>query len=576
MGRIIPSLNEINEFYGPLKEGEKKILTFLDNNLSYDWKIYFKPNINGNNPDLALFNPNKGLMLYNIREEDKDTIFEKVTPKVQLDQVKHYKKEIIKHLVPCIGETIDKSNDRTPYGTVKNGIYTHKISSKLAKHLFNYPDFPKIIGSDDLFEENLSNIIPGFLGKNKYMTEEWAEELEFWLNPPFHKRKQIKYIELEKKQKEHSEPKSGRHRLHGPAGCGKTLVIAHRAAQLAQEGKKVLIVTYNVTLWHYIKDMIDKTPYRFDWRNIIFDNFHGFCLDVLNELAVPKPSNDGNVEVYLDALVDSVNKAIEDPSIENINNLKFDAIMMDEGQDFKREWYELLCKFLTKRNEILVVCDEKQNIYNRKIDWMPGRWLELNTVFRLPKKIGDIVNKFSKEFELDSSVPIEGYAQSTLFEFAKMPQSHFIWENTQMNNWLLRIKAGYDKIKLEQSRIGDGDDSNIVILLPSASKGLEAVEFFKNIQIDVNHVFNNNGNEEYSRLKRAFWIKDKRLKMSTIHSFKGWEASNVIILIPDSWRDPKELDNIVYTAMTRTQENLMVFNTNKRYFDFGDRVKSKW
>lgn len=417
------------------------------------------------------------------------------------------------------------------------------------------------------------------------MKKEFIDQLEFWLNPEFHKRKDIKYIELEDKQKDYSEPKKGRHRLHGPAGCGKTLVIAHRAAKLAQEGKKVLIVTYNVTLWHYIKDVIDATPYRFNWKNITFNNFHGFCLDVLNELAVPKPSFDGDIEENLDALVDSVNNSI-DKSVNVLDNLKFDAIMMDEGQDFKREWYELLSRFLSERNEILVVCDEKQNIYNRKIDWMPGRWLELNTVFRLPKKIGYMINKFSEEFELDSSVPIEGYAQSSLFEFDKLPQSHLIWENTQMNNWLSNIKAAYKKIRLEQRKIGDGDDSNIVILLPSGNKGLKAVEFFKNLQINVDHVFDNNRHDGISRLKegrpkrgknkRGFCIKDKRLKMSTIHNFKGWEAGNVIILIPDSWKDPKELDMIVYTAMTRTQENLMVFNTNKRYFDFGNSLESKW
>jgi len=67
--------------------------------------------------------------------------------------------------------------------------------------------------------------------------------------------------------------------------------------------------------------------------------------------------------------------------------------------------------------------------------------------------------------------------------------------------------------------------------------------------------------------KRVF-VSDGRMKISTIHSFKGWEARSVIIWIPDRWGQEENLDAVIYTAITRTLENLIILNTNERYLEF--------
>ena len=65
---------------------------------------------------------------------------------------------------------------------------------------------------------------------------------------------------------------------------------------------------------------------------------------------------------------------------------------------------------------------------------------------------------------------------------------------------------------------------------------------------------------------------DSRLKMSTIHSFKGWELLNIVLFIPERAPESnKKLDAIVYTALTRTRENVIILNSNKRYNSFGDK-----
>jgi ATP-dependent exoDNAse (exonuclease V) alpha subunit len=70
---------------------------------------------------------------------------------------------------------------------------------------------------------------------------------------------------------------------------------------------------------------------------------------------------------------------------------------------------------------------------------------------------------------------------------------------------------------------------------------------------------------------------DGRLKMSTIHSFKGWELLNIVLFIPAKAPETnKRLDALVYTALTRTRENLIILNANKRYNNFGEKFPKKW
>lgn len=75
---------------------------------------------------------------------------------------------------------------------------------------------------------------------------------------------------------------------------------------------------------------------------------------------------------------------------------KYDAILIDEGQDYYIEWYHMLCHFLTLRDEVVVVCDKKQNIYGREMEWLDkrrtgveksGNWVELKIIVRLPERI---------------------------------------------------------------------------------------------------------------------------------------------------------------------------------------------
>lgn len=609
--RLIPSWENINNFKQPLTEGEDYLLKFLDQNLKKDetfqeggdltkyngWLIFVQPFLNGSRPDVIVFHPNIGVQIIEVKDwnlynykfdtnklgkwdfyvTDNKGSYPIKSP---VKQVEYYKKKLTGQLIPQIGEEIDKNVQR--YGLIKTSIYFHKATTEQAQELFknqvkNYAYFP-VFGKNTLTATNLRQIIPdSYLQQSYYWTRDWNKEVLFWLNPPFHSLEQGTRLSLNTYQKKFAEPQKGHYRVRGVAGSGKTQVLAYRAGNLASQGYRVLILSFNITLWHYIRDMVQRSPFGFGWDRFTFNHFHGFCKDILNEFGEKWPTESGDDEATFREIVP--NKVLE--VIQRGSYEKYDAIFIDEGQDYYIEWYSMLCRFLTPRDEVVVVCDNKQNIYSREMEWLNkrrsgvekfGEWIELKTIVRLPEKIAGITKVFSEKFNLNQDVRVDKVERSDLFN---QYEEHSMWLNVEQKEWLNKVNDSFEIIK-ENGTSKHGSDT--VILVPDKNYGLECVKHFETTKnMKVNHVFENEEEKRYHKHKKSFWMGDSRLKISTIHSFKGWEVLNVILFIPESYYGADDVyDKIVYTAMTRTRQNLIVINANKRYWEFGDGLSKSW
>ncbi|MFH1008244.1 MAG: NERD domain-containing protein [Candidatus Latescibacterota bacterium] len=594
-------------------------MKYLDDNLPRDhnwtkqqkltdyngWLIFSQPFLNGSRPDIIIFNPNVGIVIYEVKDwklenymwekddEGKETLFVHDTGgrypiKNPIHQVQHYKEKIIGQLVPIIGESVDQNKKN--YGLIKTALYFHKANSKKAQHFLggsmNY--FP-IFGYDYLTSNNLGFIVPAVkITKSRYWDKNWNDELISWFNPPYHSLEQGILLKLRFNQEKVGEPSPGHHRVRGVAGSGKTQALAYRAGKLASGGFDVLIVTYNITLWHYIRDMIQRSPFAFDWKRITFNHFHGLCRDILNEFGqewpsspqredrgLPKKDENALQSFFKMTVPGAVKQAIEGKKY-----AKYDAILIDEGQDYHFEWYDLLNNhFLTDRDELLVVLDKKQNIYERELDWVDKRvtrkglekfkdYIDLTVTFRMPRKVAELAKEFSEEFRLNQELKVSKIEPRPMIFHSQ----HIVWLNIEDEKWLENVFNAYRRLKEAGYH-----PSDMVFLLPNHRIGMEAVEHFSSNKIEVNHVFEDETESTFHPHKRVFWMGDSRLKMSTIHSFKGWELLNIVMYI--SQKAPEglaKLDSIVYTAMTRTRENLIVLNSHPRYRDFGEKFPKHW
>jgi hypothetical protein len=484
---------------------------------------------------------------------------------------------ILGQLLPQAGEKVDAH--RPAYGMIKVGVYFHGAAHAEVKKMFgpsreHTPQF----GRDSLVPENLARIVPDvFRERSSYWDPRWNERLLFWLEPPYHSIEQGMPLILSGEQSRHAEPTPGHHRLRGVVGSGKTHVIAHRAARLASEGLRVLVLCFNITLRNYLEDLIKRAPYGFSWKCISINHYHGLCWDLLNAAGKPRPVSGASSreDFFREEVTEAARAAFDSLTEEDRASWTYDAILIDEGQDFHLEWYRLLAHVLSPRNELFLVCDKKQNIYERELTWVEGsmrgqgtqfrgKWRELTTIYRLPEEIADVTERFAREFGLDQELKVRAVRQPQLFDRPLLPELR--WTNIEDPGWIEEIR-----VCLRQCFRELQSPSDIVVLLPDHVHGLQMVEALNEDRIATNHVFARTVDGSRAR-KRGFYQGDGRLKVCTFHSFKGWEAMNVILYIPASFSDEGSVDALVYTALTRARQKLFVFNASSRYGAFGQAV----
>lgn len=123
----------------------------------------------------------------------------------------------------------------------------------------------------------------------------------------------------------------------------------------------------------------------------------------------------------------------------------------------------------------------------------------------------------------------------------------------------------------------------MVVLLPNHEFGLIAVKQLLPKFHQIVHVFGEGGSDspESRKRKMVFWMGRGGLKMSTIHSFKGWEIDNVILIWPpkSTFQDFSEYQRhaLFYTAISRVIKNMVILNANREYDCFDtNRDKTKF
>ncbi|MEI7845476.1 MAG: ATP-binding domain-containing protein [Chloroflexota bacterium] len=137
--------------------------------------------------------------------------------------------------------------------------------------------------------------------------------------------------------------------IAGCAGSGKTMLAVEKARKLAEQGFNVLLVCFNSAL---ADDLAQRLP------NITVLHFHGLCRELIKQAGLLlRPT--ANEKEYNDVILpDGLINAIDE------TEQRFDAIIVDEGQDFKENYWIGLTGLLTEKEGIFYVFyDDNQNLY---------------------------------------------------------------------------------------------------------------------------------------------------------------------------------------------------------------------
>lgn len=445
------------------------------------------------------------------------------------------------------------------------------------------------VGSLAITRDSLKKIAFAGGKQNPKFEDSVYAELMRLLQPPFHYANEGKSILYTKPQARLSESVEGaRAKVCGVAGSGKTSVLAKRAVNAhKRHGEPVLILTFNLTLRMFIRDKISEVREDFSWGAFHVINYHKFMSAALNSAGIDVKAPEGLVDpsAYLEEHYYS-NEAVFDNYVVD----RYKTILIDEAQDYKPEWQRIIRKnFLAEDGEMVLFADEKQNIYERAVDEekrasiIPGfgRWQRLSKSFRYKQDspVLQLSVAFQQQF-LSEKYTFDG--DESYQQTAFLPGISLSAVGTWSADGLLDVAELIVAIAKRE-----GIHPNDITIVSSKEDVLREVDFairngprhqertitsFASTE-DVERVRGKRlGRAEEKRelrqlsasRKQGFNLNSGVMKLSTLHSFKGFESPTVFVLV-------NELDGpeLVYTGLTRSKENIVILLPGgSRYFDF--------
>ena len=447
-------INPCKQKWDLLPSDEREIFEFFDKNLPSEWEMYIKPHLNGLNPDIVLLSPYAGIAVFDIIKSDEII----GNP---LEKIQFYKEEILKLYCPNLKARFGK---RGAAAITAGLIFTRVAQAQLDSYsLFSdrYPKYYPIVSSDSLAVGDLNKLFPewrqwGLHNPSGLMSQDTADDLRKWLKNPDFNQTNWNPLKLNARQRQIAETRTQTfyRRVKGAAGSGKTQALAARSAVVASEGKRVLVCLFNITLRYYPRDLAWQHATSLQQTSkleIDFLHFHDWCKRVCfmsgqgeryNSLAqiLASGTSYAKEEVWNNSMPELIKQiytnshnskqalrisGLENPYQDRSDKgypPRYDAILVDEGQDFTVHWWETLEKALIPDGEMLFVADTTQNVYGRDFTWLKeemstggfrGPWFELGPSYRLPSRLIIILQRFADEF-LDEDVDIPRPAQEEL------------------------------------------------------------------------------------------------------------------------------------------------------------------
>lgn len=318
--------------------------------------------------------------------------------------------------------------------------------------------------------------------------------------------------------------------VEGYAGTGKTFLAVEKAKRLALDGKDVLLVCFNRPLaQHLVRVVADSGKWS---ERVKVDNFHNLCIESAErvglEFEVPSGDDKKESEVFWR---ETTPLLLMDAAEEL--GLEYDAVIVDEGQDFAEEWFDVLTGLLKseKSGYFYIFYDPMQDIYHKQASLpVEGPPFRLTRNCRNTKRIANFVSKVG-DIDYDQwDEAVEGRQVKTWLE--ESPEA----------------MAGRVDALVEELVSGDIRPSQIVVLSPyklarSCLAGRDSVGKVK-LTEDV------------------LAADTEAVRFSTLKRFKGLEADAVIFCDVDGAYPACDRYNR-YAAVSRAKHLLHVVHYEK-------------
>lgn len=308
--------------------------------------------------------------------------------------------------------------------------------------------------------------------------------------------------------------------VQGPAGSGKTFIAFNKTIEFAERGMKVMYVCFNKTLAtelrHRYKNL--NLPREFE---IEFTNFHFWALRIAEQNPTYKKEK-ADEEFF--------NTYIPNKAKEVITEAIYDAIIIDEGQDFRDNWLELLNRVLKKEGRFLFFMDENQDIFETFKGVPNHRSITKCHLVENCRNTKNIIKILTDTLPNTTMIPMES-----------TPDGQPILTINFKNNDEQLIELEKHIINL----LTKGLRPNQIIILTNNSDEGSSLKGVKTL----------GGKKLISTYDREYGRDLNCIAQTTINVFKGLEADIIFIL------DFQNIDNKnnFYTQASRAKQLLYIF-----------------
>ncbi|MFW6015636.1 MAG: NERD domain-containing protein [bacterium] len=298
--------------------------------------------------------------------------------------------------------------------------------------------------------------------------------------------------------------------IKGRAGTGKTLLAVKKAKLDSQENKKVLLLCYNTELANYLKLNLEK------YHNINVSTIHSYALNFMQENYQNRVLN-FNEKPDFDYLME------EFIEVSDEKYQSYDSIIIDEGQDFKRDWIESVKSHLSKNGSFYIFYDPYQELYT------------------IQDNIDDSYLVVGGPYELIRNMRNTDEITRSLYN---------ILDNKYNNAFLSGIHGKKPQIKFFNNK--ESLKENLI----SSLNNLITNEFVNMEDITLLTMSN-------TVLPKTNRINKSDFNYTTVRKFKGLENDIIIVLDADLSHivDPVK-KRLLYVALSRAKVHTVIFMLN--------------
>ena len=556
---------------GRVMPGERKVFVALRDHLPEDYLVYYDIPVDGRHPDFIVVGPDLGLVILEVKDWRLNRIAEITADEIQLRRPEGSLtlKNPVRQVRDYMLRTVDvlKRRPRLRAGNQLccgwgYGVVLPYLTREEAQRpsLFG-PSLEEALGlglvltGEDLNSEVLLNrlrgLIPAHGTAHGPLAADQVDEIRSVLHPEVRVGWGATSEEIvramDREQERIARTLGDGHRLlRGVAGSGKTIVLVCRARHLRAQHPdwRILVVCFNRVLADSLRAAIADDQ-------VEVSTFHAWCTRQLKAAGVDVPPPPGRGKQWDAYWVETLPQLLSEAfDTARVPTGGYQAILIDEGQDFADEWYRLLLRALDpEANRLFIAFDSSQNIYQRRVSWrilgvqIVGHTRVLRRNYRNTRSILSAAYHMIRELDAAQADPSE--LTSALVVPDQALRSGPAPEVTCLDSVESVRQHARD---WTMARLERGVASSEILIIGYSRPGMK----------DTAAWLCKEG-------IAASFLPDRRadgtVGVSTIHSSKGLDAGHVLILNAhelDSLEEEEEARRLLYIAMTRARDELCI------------------